>query len=69
MSVIDQSEKSEKKAIWNKIKKEKITKIHLQVVNKELLDLTRIFMSEQYSVLEIASKIDKIQGILIDMAS
>jgi uncharacterized protein len=69
LSVVELSENAEKKAIWNKIKKEKITKIHLQIIDKELLELTRIFMSEQHSVLEIASKIDKIEGILVDFAT
>jgi len=69
LNIIDLSESAEKKVVWNRFKKEKITKIHLQIVDKELLELTRIFMSEQYSVLDIAAKIDKIQGILVDLSS
>jgi uncharacterized protein len=69
LGIVDVSENTEKKVIWNKFKKEKIAKIHLQVIDKELLELARIFISEQYNVLEVASKIDKIQGMLVDMAS
>jgi|WetSurMetagenome_2_1015567.scaffolds.fasta_scaffold201676_2 uncharacterized protein len=69
MSIVELSEKTEKKTVWNRLKKEKITKVHLQIIDNELLELTRIFMSEQSSVLEIASKLDRIQGILVDMAS
>jgi uncharacterized protein len=69
LNIVELSETTEKKVVWNRFKKEKIAKIHLQIIDKELLDLTRIFMSEQYSVLQIASKIDKIQGMLIDLAS
>lgn len=68
-SIVERSEKADKKVVWNRQKREKVTKIHLNVIDKELLELTRIFMSEQHSVLVIASKIDRIQGILIDTAS
>lgn len=67
LSILDLSEKAEKKTVYNRFKKEKITKIHLNVIDKELLELTKIFLSEQHDVLKIASKIDKIEGMLIDL--
>src|SRR4030042_703247 len=63
---IDLMEKKEKKALWDKTKKEKITKIHISVINKELKELTKIFFDEQKNILAIASKIDKIEGLIIN---
>ncbi len=68
MSVIDISENTEKKSVYNRFKREKISKTHLNVIDKELLELTKIFIAEQKDVLKIASKIDKIEGMLIDLA-
>ncbi|OHD13517.1 MAG: hypothetical protein A2Y34_06340 [Spirochaetes bacterium GWC1_27_15] len=69
MSVIEQGEKIENKVTFHRIKKEKVAKVHLQIIDKELIELTRIFLSEQYNTLDIASKIDKIEGILVDLSS
>ncbi|HOV13707.1 MAG TPA: DUF327 family protein [Spirochaetota bacterium] len=69
MSIIDVAENTEKKSVYNRIKKEKITKVHLNIIDKELLELTKIFISEQYEVLKVASKIDKIEGMLISILS
>jgi len=66
---IDLMEKKEKKALWDKTKKQKITKIHITVINKELQELTRIFFDEQKNILAIASKIDKIEGLIINLLS
>lgn len=63
------SEQIETKIIYNTRRKEKISKLHLKVLDNELLDLTRVFMEEQKDVLKIASKIDKIEGILLDLIS
>ena len=65
--VISLSEKSEKKIMWNKFKKEKTAKLHFKIINQELLNLTKLFMTEQKNTLAIAAKIDKIEGILIDL--
>ena len=65
--VVSISEKIEKKTMWNKVKKEKIAKLHIKIINNELLDLTKLFMAEQKNTLAIAAKIDKIEGILIDL--
>lgn len=67
--VVSISEKIEKKIMWNKVKKEKIAKLHIKIINNELLDLTKLFMAEQKNTLAIAAKIDKIEGILIDLKS
>ena len=63
------SEKTEKKYLWDKFKKEKIAKTHFQIIDKELLELTRIFFTEQQNTFAIAAKIDKIEGLLIDLKS
>ena len=67
--VISLSEKTEKKMMWDKVKKEKITKLHIKIINQELLDLTELFFTEQKNTFAIAAKIDKIEGILIDLKS
>ena len=67
--VISLSEKTEKKAVWNKLKKEKVAKVHIKIINQELLDLTKLFFAEQQNTFTIASKIDKIEGLLIDLKS
>ena len=67
--VIAKTENTKKKILWDKNKKEKIAKIHFQIIDKELLELTRIFFAEQQNTLAIAAKIDKIEGLLIDLRS
>lgn len=67
--VLSLSEKTEKKTIWDKTKKEKITKVHIKIINQELLDLTKLFFSGQQNTFTIAAKIDKIEGLLIDLKS
>ncbi len=67
--VLSLSEETEKKTIWNKAKKEKITKVHIKIINQELLDLTRLFFAGQQNTFTIAAKIDKIEGLLIDLKS
>jgi len=64
---IELSEKVEKKSLWNSFKKEKITKVHLTIIDKELYELTKYFFEEQKDVFKIAAKIDKIEGILVDI--
>lgn len=66
--VITSTEKVEKVATVNK-NKQKISKLHLQVINKNLLDLTHEFMRQQKSVIAIATKIDSIEGLLLDLLS
>lgn len=68
-SILNQAEGIEKKTLWNRARKEKVTKVHLKIINNELLELTEIFLKSQKNIFEIASKIDKIEGILIDMKS
>ena len=68
-TIVNISEDTEKKSVYNRIKKEKITKVHLNIIDKELLELTKIFMSEQYEVLKIANKIDKLEGLIISIFS
>jgi uncharacterized protein YaaR (DUF327 family) len=63
------SEKKEKVILWDKRKKEKIAKVHLDIINKELQELTKIFFLEQQNTLKFAQKIDFIEGILIDLMS
>lgn len=67
LTAIELSEKVEKKNLWNSFKKEKVTKIHLTIIDKELNELTKYFLEEQKDVFKIVSKIDKIEGILIDL--
>ena len=67
--ILKESENIEKRNVWNPSKKQKINKVHLQVINSELLELTRIFFSDQQNNLAIAAKIDKIEGLLIDLKS
>lgn len=66
--IIDKTVKYETKYVWNRAKKEKIPKIHLKIIDRELEELTKIFFDEQKSVFLIASKIDKIEGILVDLS-
>jgi len=68
LSAIELSEKVERKTLWNNFKKEKVTKIHLSIIDKELNELTKYFFEEQRDVFKIAAKIDKIEGILIDIS-
>jgi uncharacterized protein len=67
--ILEQSEKVEQKSLWDKNKKQKITKVHLQIINSELLELTKIFFSEQQNTFAIAAKIDRIEGLLVDLKS
>lgn len=66
--VISVSEDISVKTIYNTKRKEKISKLHLSIIDNELLQLTKIFIEEQASVIKIASQIDKIEGIILDMA-
>lgn len=67
LSAIELSEKVERKSMWNSFKKEKVTKVHVEIVDRELSELTKYFFEEQKDVFKIANKIDKIEGILIDI--
>ncbi len=67
--VISLSEKTEKITMWNKVKKEKISKVHITIINQELLNLTKLFFAEQQNTFTIAAKIDKVEGLLIDLKS
>ncbi|MBN2545636.1 MAG: DUF327 family protein [Spirochaetes bacterium] len=69
LTAIDLIEKKEKKALWDKSKKQKITKIHMTIINQELQELTKIFFNEQKNILELAAKIDKIEGLIINLIS
>ena len=83
-AVITLTEKVEVKAIRNlhKYKKEKEKnkdislidikpdpKIYISIIDKELYELTREFLKEQREVFKIASKIDRIEGILVNLFS
>ena len=61
------SEEAEKKTLWDRNKKEKVSKVHLKIINQELSELTRIFFEEQQNTFAIAAKIDRIEGLLIDL--
>jgi|GEM_PF-1300565 len=63
------AEDAKKKILWDKNKKQKIAKIHLQIIDNELLELTRIFFNEQHNTMVIAAKLDKIEGLLINLLS
>lgn len=65
--VVNSTEKVEKKATFKNGQKN--FKLHLQVINKNLLELTREFMKQQKSVIAIATKIDSIEGLLLDLLS
>lgn len=65
--VVSSTEKVEKKATFKNGQKN--FKLHLQVINKNLLELTREFMKQQKSVIAIATKIDSIEGLLLDLLS
>lgn len=65
--VVSSTEKVEKKATYRNGQKN--FKLHLQVINKNLLELTREFMKQQKSVIAIATKIDSIEGLLLDLLS
>ncbi len=69
--VLDISISVNRVSVFKRIKgsfaKEEIVKIHTKVIDKELVDLSKLFFSEQREAMSIISKIDKIQGILIDM--
>lgn len=66
--VIESAENVSVKTLYNPIRKEKSPKLHFSIIDNELLHLTKIFMEEQNNVLKIASQIDKIEGILLDLA-
>ena len=65
--VVASTEKVEKKATYRNGQKN--FKLHLQVINKNLLELTREFMKQQKSVIAVATKIDSIEGLLLDLLS
>ncbi|MCG8569465.1 MAG: YaaR family protein [Spirochaetes bacterium] len=65
--IMESATQLENKVLWNKFKKEKIAKVHYLILNKELLELTQYFMQTQLNVLAIAAKIDRIEGLLIDL--
>lgn len=65
--VVSSTEKVEKKATFKNGQKN--FKLHLQVINKNLLELTREFMKQQKSVIAVATKIDSIEGLLLDLLS
>ncbi|MBQ2294339.1 MAG: YaaR family protein [Spirochaetales bacterium] len=65
--VVSSTEKVEKKATFRNGQKN--FKLHLQIINKNLLELTREFMKQQKSVIAIATKIDSIEGLLLDLLS
>lgn len=67
--VVTYAEETEVKTIYNAKRKEKVSKLHLKIIDNELLELTRIFIEEQQSVIKLGSQIDKIEGILLDLAS
>jgi len=82
--VISLTEKVEKKELlnWHKYKKEKekktylsVTdikkdaKLHLSIIDKELYELTREFIKSQRNIFLIAAKIDRIEGILVNLLS
>lgn len=67
--VLALSENTEQKILWDRKKKEKVTKVHLKIIDHEMLELTRIFIQEQQNTLAIAAKIDKIEGLLVDLKS
>ncbi len=55
------------KRIKNSINREEVVKIHTRVLDKEMIDLTKLFFEGQKSVMAIVNKIDRIQGILVDL--
>ena len=65
--VVSSTEKVEKKATFRNGQKN--FKLHLQIINKNLLELTREFMKQQKSVIAVATKIDSIEGLLLDLLS
>lgn len=65
--VVSSTEKVEKKATFKNGQKN--FKLHLQIINKNLLELTREFMKQQKSVIAVATKIDSIEGLLLDLLS
>lgn len=65
--VITSTEKVEKKATFRNGQKN--FKLHLQVINRNLLELTREFMKQQKNVIAVATKIDSIEGLLLDLLS
>ena len=68
-TIITLTEKIEKKDLRNWHKKVKESKVHISIIDRELFELTREFIKEQRNVFIIASKIDKIEGILVNLLS
>ncbi|HBD92870.1 MAG: hypothetical protein A2015_03480 [Spirochaetes bacterium GWF1_31_7] len=66
--IINASESVTLKSIYNSKKKEKISKLHLSIIDEELLHLTRTFIDAQSSIIKLASQLDKIEGLLLDLA-
>ena len=57
--ILEQSESVEKKSLWDKNKKQKIAKVHLQVINNELLELTKFFSLNSKTPLQLLQKLIK----------
>ena len=66
-NVVDRSEKIESRMSGSRFRGTMTQKMHIEIINQELNELTKAFMQTQVSVIKIAASIDKIQGLLINL--
>ena len=65
-NVVERSEKIESRMSGSRFRGTMTQRMHIEIINQELNELTKAFMQTQVSVIKIAASIDKIQGLLID---
>ena len=66
-NVVERSEKIESRISGSRFRGTMTQKMHIEIINRELNELTREFMKTQVSVIKVAASIDKIQGLLINL--
>lgn len=68
-NVLDKSERIEARVTGSEFRHTLKSKAIINIIDKELNELTREFFSTQSSSIRIAASIDKIQGLLVDLDS
>ena len=68
-NAIEKSEKLEARVTGSVFRNTLKSKAVINIIDKELNELTKEFFAIQISTIRVASSIDKIQGLLVDLAS
>lgn len=67
--LLNEATEVENKVLYNSLHKQKVSKIHVNIINKELLNLTNDFFEDQKKVFKIIQRIDYITGMIINLKS